>query len=294
VARALPAAAATDEEPVEVLLELGVADDQRRFMVRAYRLDEDDCTGHLLLVQSADRAAAGNTSLRSAARDRALNSVYRDLAHDMKGALNAMVLNVELLRQSIDSAPGEAARVLQHRCTAVIGKETERLSRALSTLLHGPAHSLLGPSRVDLSSLVCGVGDLVKARCDRQHVELVVEPGAGVAVEGQAEQIHVALLNLVVNALEAMPGGGRLTMSVVPGAAVARLSVSDTGPGIPAGWEKRIWRLHATTKPGGTGIGLHVTRSIVRSHAGTIRYERTPEGVTCFIMELPAARNEGA
>jgi signal transduction histidine kinase len=106
-------------------------------------------------------------------------------------------------------------------------------------------------------------------------------------------QIKQAALNLVRNAMQAMPGGGRLTIStdVVAGGAVT-LAVDDTGPGIPGELRCQIFEPFFTSKPGGTGLGLPLATHIVRDHDGEIDFGPAPGGGTRFTITLPPSRAE--
>jgi two-component system sensor histidine kinase HydH len=100
-------------------------------------------------------------------------------------------------------------------------------------------------------------------------------------------------LNLVVNALDAMPTGGTLELRVWQHAGTTFLRVTDTGPGIADDVLPNLWTRHHTTKPAGTGIGLHVARASVESHGGNIAYHRSDGGSgASFTMAFPKAKDE--
>jgi signal transduction histidine kinase len=103
----------------------------------------------------------------------------------------------------------------------------------------------------------------------------------------------MALLNLVTNALDAMPHGGSLAISASPTAAGIRLEVADTGPGIPPQVLDRLFEAWVTTKPigQGTGLGLAIVREVVRAHGGSIAAHNRAGGATgaVFVIDLPAA-----
>jgi signal transduction histidine kinase len=92
----------------------------------------------------------------------------------------------------------------------------------------------------------------------------------------------------MVNALDAMPDGGTLQLSVVKTTTI-QVRLCDTGPGIASETLPDVWRLHFTTKARGTGLGLYVTRTTVEADGGTISYQPNPNGGSCFIIDLPMA-----
>ena len=109
------------------------------------------------------------------------------------------------------------------------------------------------------------------------------------AARADAGQVRQVLMNLLINAVEAMPGGGRATVVVAPGGdGRVRVSVSDTGQGITAPEDVDLFDAFISTKSDGAGLGLYVCRQIVESHAGRIGYDSGPDGAT-FWFELPAA-----
>jgi signal transduction histidine kinase len=106
------------------------------------------------------------------------------------------------------------------------------------------------------------------------------------------QQLTQALMNVLLNALQAMPSGGVLTLGVQgahgpSGEALVEVRVADTGPGVPPEHVDRIFDPYFTTKEGGTGLGLALTRKIVQEHGGQIRVETAPAGGAVFVIRLP-------
>jgi signal transduction histidine kinase len=133
--------------------------------------------------------------------------------------------------------------------------------------------------------------DLVQARLRQQNVQLEIElPAGSVTVLGDPDQLTTVLINLLLNALDAMPGGGRLCVRLrgEPAGKVT-LSVLDTGPGIDPSIAGRLFTPFVSTKPTGTGLGLSISRRVVREHGGTLTAENRPETGACFTITLPAA-----
>ena len=103
------------------------------------------------------------------------------------------------------------------------------------------------------------------------------------------ELMHRALSNLVLNAMDAMPDGGKLTISAHPKGAAVELRVSDTGEGLTPEECERLFTPYYTTKQHGTGLGLAIVQSVVADHAGTIAVESRAGGGATFIITLPKA-----
>jgi signal transduction histidine kinase len=163
---------------------------------------------------------------------------------------------------------------------------------------------------VNLGEQVTSVLKLLAGRCE--HAGVIVEtnysPAAGLAL-ADSGRIRQVILNLALNALDAMPHGGRLSISVMPAPAMptdtvaaasatvdaaataapaVRLEITDTGPGVRAAQGVDIFEPFITTKPQGTGLGLYICRRIIESLHGQLGYRDGPQGVT-FWFELPAA-----
>ncbi len=223
-------------------------------------------------------------ALRHAVRDTALASLARDAGHDLRGALNVMLVNSEVLsRAAIDPAsiPPEHVR----RSAAALQRELGRIHRLAEVLLGSRAADMPSPESVDLVALLDGVLPLVAARAANQHVDLAFTGPNPVRVMGFPGQLQTVLLALLVNALDAMPQGGRLEV-VVSSAPHPEVSVADTGSGIPADRLDAIWDLYFSTKDDGIGLGLPIARRIVERHGGRLRFEARSSGGSRFVVQF--------
>jgi signal transduction histidine kinase len=144
-------------------------------------------------------------------------------------------------------------------------------------------------SLVDLERILEAVLALVEPECRKQKVAILREgfsasPTRYLLDEGQIQQ---ALLNIIINAIQAMPSGGSLKCLLGRSGAFATIAVEDTGPGIPPEVRSRIFDPFYTTRQGGTGLGLYLTQRIVSEHKGYINVESQGSGTT-FTIGLPA------
>lgn len=272
----------------EVVVQIGGR--SRRLGCQVHPLDAEECVGWLLLVRDASLLRLLEIDLRRAARLRVLSQVYLAVAHDLKAPLNGMVLNLELLRESLGDH-AEIPREKQRRWVEVLERELVRLRRSLETLLAQTAPTREEPERFDLRSTIREIEDLLAPQARHQQARLVTElPERPVAVRGHRDHLKQAVLNVAINGLEVLAESGTLTIALSPGEdGVAALAVRDTGPGIPPELRARIFDMHFTTKESGTGIGLYVARSIVESEGGTLAIAETgPEGTT-FAIRVPLA-----
>jgi two-component system, NtrC family, sensor histidine kinase HydH len=144
--------------------------------------------------------------------------------------------------------------------------------------------------RVELVALANRVLDFMETDAERRQVHLVRSLSSAVAVLGDEDQLRQVLMNLVLNALDATPKGGKVTVSTASTGVEGEISVEDTGPGIPSAVRERIFEPFFTTKAQGSGLGLPIVHGIITSHNGTIRYETGATGGARFVVRLPAAR----
>jgi len=131
---------------------------------------------------------------------------------------------------------------------------------------------------------------VARPQMDRARIEPVTQfPGDILTVNVDRELLKQAVLNLVLNAVEAMPNGGRLTLTLARRGEMAEVSVADTGCGIAPEHRSRIFQLFFTTRPGGSGIGLASAFLIVQLHNGSIDFESEVGRGTTFRLGLPLA-----
>jgi signal transduction histidine kinase len=272
---------ATDETSVEVtgVGPLGV----RNCAVGGFNHE-----GRVLLLR--DSRALSNTTnlLQQAARHRSFTFLARDWVHDLKGMLHVIRINSALLTRLLQRASPSMDQAVT-RCLDAIPREVERLDRAIElTFGAKPAEQ---PSSFDLGAMCERLKHLISARAVRQRVEVVLELKGGLKeVFGFEDVVQGALLNVLVNALEAMPEEGRLVISAEGGAAGVIVRVTDTGAGIQPQRHSRKWRPQFVNGARQTGIGLHVTHAIVESHGGRIECAlNVPHGTSIEISFPPAA-----
>ncbi|TDH64697.1 response regulator [Dankookia rubra] len=251
----------------------------------------------LLTVQMAERERV-EAQLRQSQKVEAIGQLTGGVAHDFNNLLMAVLGNLSLLRKRL---PPDDAR--SHRLIEGAVQGAQRGAALTQRLLAFARRQDLRPEPVDLAALVEGMGDLLR-RSLGPRVELAVEAAAGLPkAMADPNQLELALLNLAVNARDAMPEGGRLTIrldAVAPDAVPSlagtaacylRLRVADTGTGMDAATLARAVEPFFSTKPvgQGTGLGLSMAHGVARQLGGDLRLSSTPgEGTTAELL-LPAA-----
>lgn len=282
----------TGSRPRRLTVDLPFATGTRFLRLEIHTLREPACRGCLVLLRDRQAGDILETDLLLASRMRSLVHVYRVLAHDLKAPLNAMQLTLELLADSssYDNAPDGRARRQRH--VEVLREELARLNRILQTMLDQKEPMDAVPHLFDLREVIREIVVLLAPQARAQRVELGIHLSeAAICLQGYRDRLKQALLNIAINGLEAMPGGGRLEIRVDTGVADASVSVIDSGSGIPDELLDEIDQIYFTTKSSGSGIGLYVARLVVESHGGEIAVRSEPGRGTAFTVRLPI-RNE--
>lgn len=189
----------------------------------------------------------------------------------------------------------EAQEPEARRCLKVIEGELQRLQRSLQQLLDQTAPALEGREVFELGQLVKDIVEFLTPEATQRRVEIELHlPNELVPLFAHRDSIHQVVINLAVNALDAMPNGGRLSFEVEHSEGQGILRVTDTGPGIPTELADRIFDMHFTTKSSGTGIGLHVSVLAARHAGGRLtlltRDERGAETGASFELRLPLTK----
>lgn len=230
---------------------------------------------------------ASQQALVQAEKMAAIGRLMATIAHEVNNPLQGMRNCLHLATRS-DLPPEEREEFLH-----LALEELERLEATVQRLLEYFRPGKVQHQAVHWGQVVEKVVSLVRKRCADQGVEVEVAlPESLPAVWGVPAQLQQVLLNLVLNALDAMPKGGKLTLRAWAEADHVVLAVRDTGPGIPPALRQRIFDPFFTTKEEGTGLGLAVSYGIVTAHGGELRL--APEGAqgSEFQIVLPAVREE--
>jgi signal transduction histidine kinase len=244
-------------------------------------------TGSGVLVRLRDPEAQRKIGrqLQTADRLAAIGRITGGVAHEVKNPLNAIRLHVEVARQKMARGDADIAPQME-----IISREIVRLDRVVKTFLDFAKPVDLKFSNVSLRELMDEIAQLARPQAEASNIQVeVLLDEDGVEVRADRDLLKQALLNLVMNAIEAMPGGGALRLEALAGEDGAELRISDTGGGISPELREKIFRLYFTTKKEGSGIGLAMTFRIVQLHDGTIEFTSEPGKGTTFLIRLPIA-----
>ena len=210
------------------------------------------------------------------------------IAHEVRNPLTSVKL---LVGAALRGGTGQA---LTADDLHVIHGEIERLEQTVQNLLDFARPQPPRREAADLRDCAARALALLRPRARQQGVGVELhQPDAPLAAEVDRGQIHSVLVNLLLNALDAMPEGGTLEVRLEDAPAGPQVRVRDTGPGIPPGGADQIFAEFATTKPGGTGLGLSNSSRIMGQHGGTLTAANHPDGGACFLLTLPARQESG-
>ena len=170
----------------------------------------------------------------------------------------------------------------------ILREELARLSRILQTMLERKEALEMVRQRFDLREVIREIVVLLAPQARGQRVELrILLPDSAVWLHGYRDRIKQALLNIAINGLEAMPGGGRLELDLGAGDTELSVKITDTGPGIPDDVLEAVEQLYFTTKSEGSGIGLYVARMVIESHGGEMAIRSRTGSGTAITVTLP-------
>ena len=202
------------------------------------------------------------------------------VAHEIRNPLTIIKMLVHGLR----------AEYAENQDMGIIGSEIDRMNGIVTRFLNyaRPAESV--SEEVDLNGLLDDTVRLVGHRIERQRIEVERRYEALPNVQADPDKIEQVLLNLLLNALDAMPEGGGLVLTTYTAGTNVEVRIQDTGPGIPAEIRNRLFQPFVTTKSDGLGLGLSIVRRLADEHHGEVCVE-TDEGTgTAFILTLPIGR----
>jgi signal transduction histidine kinase len=215
-----------------------------------------------------------------------LGRLTAGVAHEVKNPLNAMTIHLELLKQKLEDGDGSAS---SGNHLEIIGREIRRLDDVVQGFL-----KFAKPEELTLQPIAPGeiTGEILKMLEPEAHaagvtLEHICDPGTP-PIEADPSILRQALVNLAKNAVQAMPDGGRLTVTCAETRdGRIEIRIADTGIGIAPANLAKIFDLYYTTKAHGTGIGLSLVYRTIQLHNGDIDVESTPGSGTTFIIKLP-------
>jgi signal transduction histidine kinase len=214
----------------------------------------------------------------------AIGQVAAGVAHELRNPLTSVkgLVQVNLRDADARGLPAEDLRVIE--------QEVRRMERTLQTFLDFARPPRPDRRRLDVADVVDRVYALLAGRAKKQNVALRVQRSEDPAwVSGDQDQLQQLVLNLVLNALDAMPQGGVVEVDLRPARdRYVELLVRDTGAGIAAHILPKVFETFVSSKETGIGLGLPVSKRIAEDHGGSLTAYNLPAGGACFVLRLPA------
>ncbi len=236
----------------------------------------------LLTLRDAETRAELENQIDTAAKLAAIGRLTAGVAHEVRNPLNAMILQLEVLRAKLGEDAGHVTPQLE-----VLGSEIRRLDRVVRTFLDFTRPVELHPVETDVAALIEDVFRSAQPEAARHQVRMLLVPNGALRVRVDRDLMKQALLNLILNGCQAMPSGGELKVSTRARARQVEIEIADQGVGIPPEARSRVFSLYYTTKPSGSGVGLAMSYRIVQLHNGTLDFSSEVNHGTVFRLALP-------
>jgi signal transduction histidine kinase len=241
--------------------------------------------GALLTLRDAESVHRIEDEIELSRRLSAIGRLTSGVAHEVKNPINAIVVHLEVLRQKMKEIDPDTRRHMD-----VISSEIQRLDRVVQTLVDFTRPVELRLSDMDLRKVVEDVVTLASPSAEKNNVQVEREAAPEpLPVRIDFDLVKQALLNIVLNGVQAMPQGGTLRITVERDGDGALISVRDHGAGIPDNIRDKIFNLYFTTKTGGSGIGLAMAYRVVQLHHGSVEFTSIIDHGTTFYLRFPLA-----
>jgi PAS domain S-box-containing protein len=267
--------------------DLHTAGGVKRVSVSVQAIQENgERMGALVTLRDLDSLESINTQLQVSERLAALGRITAGVAHEVKNPLNSMRLWLENLKESLPAEPDSGTT----QAVQVLDKEIDRLDAVVKRFLDFTRPMDVRLEATQLADLLKEVLEIAKPQLRKSKIQVAqLLPIDVPEVYVDRALLKQAVLNLVLNAVDAMPSGGQLRLMLSRRGEMAEITVGDTGKGIPLENRQKIFQLFFTTRPGGSGIGLASTFRIVQLLNGSIDFTTEVGRGTTFRIELPLA-----
>ncbi|HEY1264435.1 MAG TPA: ATP-binding protein [Terriglobales bacterium] len=245
--------------------------------------------GALLTIRDTESVRQIEDEIETSRRLSASGRLTRGVAHEVKNPINAIVLHLQLLQSKLQKIDPDTRRHME-----IIDSEIHRLDRVVQILVEFTRPRELHLEKADLRGLLEDVALLAAPDAEQRGVTIIRElPEEALPVKVDEDFMKQAILNVVLNGIQAMPEGGVLNIGARREEGAVITEIRDQGTGIPQELQDKIFELYFTTKKdkGGTGIGLAQTYQILQWHYGSVDFESADGLGTSFRLHLPLAES---
>ena len=234
------------------------------------------------LQEQSEQLITIEKNLRSAEKLSTLGEMAAVLAHEIRNPLGSIRGTAEILRD--DYQPGEP----KYEFIDIQIKETERLNRVVEDFLRMAKPQLIDKVPCRIQDELKTVVTLVANDARQRRIALnLAAPAVETVILGDGDKLRQAFLNIVINALQATPTGGTVSIELITADSCVEIRIRDSGAGVAPENMQRIFEPFFTTKTDGTGLGLAITRKIIEGHGGTLQIESEVGQGTTVLIRLP-------
>jgi two-component system, NtrC family, sensor histidine kinase PilS len=253
-----------------------------RMTFSALRSGEGERLGLISACEDLSAIRAMESRMRQADRLATVGRMAANIAHEIRNPLASLTGAIEVLTSPL------TADDARERLSQIVARESERLNHIIKNFLEYARPAPLSIATFDVAAAAEEVLLLLEHRASPGSLKVLREFAPSIPWAVDAQQFRQILWNLCLNAVEAMPEGGELRVSVAARGETLEVAVSDTGDGIAAGDVAHVFEPFFSTKPEGTGLGLALVHRIVQDHGGEIDVRSSPGLGTTFTVTLPA------
>jgi signal transduction histidine kinase len=244
--------------------------------------------GESIIEQRAEERLRLKEQLSRAERMSAMGEMAAGISHEIRNPLGIIRSSAELLKKKVGKIDPSNA------LPDIIVEEASRLNGIITDFINfaRPRSPKLSPCRLDdvIEKTLTFLAPQIEERgytIEKAYQKPLPE------IMGDAPMLHQSLLNLFINAMQAMPDGGSIRIDLRAEGGLARIEIEDTGHGIPADLTEKIWDPFFTTKDKGTGLGLGIVKNIIEAHGGSIRIVNRKTQGACVTIDLPVRTSKG-
>lgn len=241
--------------------------------------------GSILSVEDVSDRKLREARLRRFESLASLTTLAAGVAHEIKNPLGSIGIHMQLIEKDLRHLP-QSERLTKY--VSVVNEEVERLNKIVVDFLFAVRPMDIQPAEADLGVVVHELLEFVQYELQQNHIELVTElPENLPPLQLDERYIKQAVLNIIKNAISAMPKGGTMHVSIEHYGDEVTLHIADTGVGMDPEIQNRIFEPYFTTKDFGSGLGLTLVYKIVKEHMGEVLVHSTPDEGSRFSIQLP-------
>jgi PAS domain S-box-containing protein len=252
-------------------------------------------SGSLILIEDITEKRNREARMRRMENLASLTTLAAGVAHEIKNPLGSLSIHVQLIQKSLAARKdcfGDQFNAFE-KYLNVMNEEIDRLNHIVVDFLFAVRPMEMDMRQGNINALLRELVEFVFFELEENHIECVLELKEDLpAVLFDERHMKQAILNLVKNAIAAMPDGGILSIKTEVADADAVITVADTGQGVPEENLSKIFEPYFTTKPSGSGLGLTLVYKIIREHQGEVSVKSKPGEGACFTISLPIPQKE--